>query len=229
MTVYDATQGKPVGTLVFGKHLVRQLSERQASFIEKLMGERIYDSALIPVEVDGSINIKQASRIIEYLLSCPKNPALIRPASEKQITYIKSLIKKREDSLNRVATIDFNSLTADDASELINYFQNQSEKRVSIDVGAYMIQGVRYSVRKTENGYLYGVYWLEDEKRFSERDYKIVWDMTPDMKLSFEEAQLFGIQTGVCIYCHKNLTDVKSVAMGMGLYCFKKHFKGGNA
>lgn len=221
---YTATQGKPVGTLVFGKHLVRQLSDRQASFIEKLMSERKFDATRIPTDVDGSINVRQASRIIDYLLSCEY--AVARLATPKQLSFLKSLIEKRVDTDNRADNIDYATLTFEDASALITYFKEQPESVAKIDVGAYIFEGVKYSVRKNvDNDYLYAVHWLEDEKRFSERDYRIVKKMTMDMKMSFEDAQLFGIQTGVCIYCHKVLTDIKSVAMGMGEWCFKKHHK----
>lgn len=223
MSTFNSTQGKAVGTLVFGKYEVRGLSAKQQDFILKLLATRNYDASRIPTEVDGSINIKQASRIIDYLLSCPQRDDVPPPPpSEKQLSYVQSLIARRQDPDNKVAST--NLANREQVSALIEYLKLQPEKELNLEVGAYELDGIYYSVRKTENGYWYAIHFVDGQ--WSGRDYKIVRSIDPANRLTFEQAREFGVNTGSCVYCQKTLTDAKSISMGMGDWCFKKHHKG---
>jgi hypothetical protein len=46
--------------------------------------------------------------------------------------------------------------------------------------------------------------------------------LTPEMKMTLEEAKQFGIETGICCVCGAYLTDAKSVAEGIGPVCAKR-------
>lgn len=46
--------------------------------------------------------------------------------------------------------------------------------------------------------------------------------LRPHHRLTLEEAQAFGIKTGVCCDCGRPLKDAKSVARGIGPTCLKK-------
>lgn len=214
--------GVPAGTVVFGKNEVRQLSEKQQAFILKLLSERKYDPAMIPL-VDGTINVRHASRIIDYLLSCPY--ISVPMPSDKAVGFLKALMEQRQDPQNRLAGFNLDTANRDEVSAMINYLKSNDYKRITLEVGAYEYNGIVYSVRESQNGNLYAVHWVDGV--WSDRDYRIVRSIDPATKLTFAQALRFGTQTGVCVYCHRTLTDAKSVSQGMGDWCYKKHHGGG--
>jgi len=44
-------------------------------------------------------------------------------------------------------------------------------------------------------------------------------NLRPEFKMTLEEAQAFGIATGICCVCASPLTDPRSVAIGIGPVC----------
>ena len=46
--------------------------------------------------------------------------------------------------------------------------------------------------------------------------------ITPEDRMSLEDAKAFGHVYGVCCNCGATLTDEKSIAAGIGPYCAKK-------
>lgn len=223
----DTKHGLAVGRVVFGNQVVRGLTDRQANFITKLLNERIFDESKIPVGADNSINLHHARRVIEYLLSCPKNQNVIVPATEKQIAFAKSLIAKRVGGKD-YENVDLLTIDRAEVSAIIDTLVNLPIKEsLVLEVGAYRHKDIVYSVRKNvDNERRYAVTWIADvsgEFKWSERDYKIVHDINARERLSLKEAMEWGSQSGSCCHCGRPLTDPKSVATGIGAYCAKKY------
>lgn len=220
MTTFDYTQGKPVGTVVFGDRLVRGCTGRQAAFINRLLEERKHD---LPYTRAEDINIRHASRVIEHLLACPRAvEAPVRLATEKQVSYLLALAATRLGGAEALSQVNLAALPFDKASDLITTLKDAPEKPVVIEVGAYRHNGLVYSVRSNvDNDRLYAVHWVDGS--WSERDYRIVRDITPESRLSLDEAKAFGVLTGCCCHCGRTLTDTKSVLAGIGPVCAKRY------
>lgn len=218
---YDWTQGKPVGTVVFGDRQVRGCTGRQAAFINRLLDEREHD---LPYDRAEVINVRHASRVIEHLLACPKKATGVplRPATERQVAYLLSLAATRQGGADAVSKVDLKAIDFDSASRLIESLKAAPEQKVVIEVGAYRHDGTVYSVRSTvESHRLYAVYWTGTG--WSVRDYNIVRWIKPEERLSLSEAKQFGAMTGMCCHCGRTLTDPKSVYAGIGPICAQRY------
>jgi len=227
MSKFDHTRGKPVGTVVFGDRQVRGASPRQAAFIDRLMEERVFDPEQVGAESGAMVNIRHASRVIEYLLSCPKKhfdrPAEEPPASPKAREWAQALILERVGG-EQYAHLDLSGRFT--VSKVIDNLRNAPKRPLDIEVGAYRLDGTVYSVRRTlESKVLYAVHWVEyaDGWGQSERDYSIVYRIDPASRLSLKEAVEFAAQVGACVHCGRTLTDPKSILSGMGPVCSSKY------
>jgi hypothetical protein len=216
----DTLKGLAAGRVVFGDRVVRGITDRQAEFLRKLLETKKFDESQIPFNADGSLdlNLKHASRLIDYLLKCPD--AVERKATDRQVTYLQSLISRRENG-DQFAGLTLES-TYDEVSKAIDYMTKQSIKKANLEVGAYRHEGVIYSVRRTqETKTLYAVHWVDG--KWSERDYKLVFKIAPESRLTLLEAIQFGAATGCCVHCGRTLTVAKSIQAGMGKVCAAKY------
>lgn len=149
-------------------------------------------------------------------------------ASERQVSFIKTLIAEREYT----EAIDIANLKSSDASALIGSLLKMprviagSGRPVhddDLELGVYHTpEGAIYRVHKSrETGRLYA-------KMFDIEEMKFVYSagamrfLTPEMKMTLAEAKQFGVETGICCVCGAYLTDDKSVAEGIGPVCAKR-------
>lgn len=77
--------------------------------------------------------------------------------------------------------------------------------------GVYVFENGNYVAKITSNGVLKG--------NVSE-DVKLILDDACDNLLKL--AQLYGHESGVCAVCHRELTDPKSIELGIGPICLKR-------
>lgn len=49
-----------------------------------------------------------------------------------------------------------------------------------------------------------------------------VWSLSPEDRMTEEQAKAFGVQYGICCVCAAPLKDAKSVALGIGPSCKKR-------
>lgn len=227
MTTYDHTQGKPVGAVVFGDRRVRGCTGKQAAFIDRLLAERVH---ALPYASAEQVNIRHASRVIEHLLPMPKREGIAEPtASPRAIEYAKALVAGRVGG-ERYADVDLDTAPRSQVSSIIDALKLAPllpPRICDLEVGAYRHNGVIYSVRSNiENDRKYAVHIVEIAPEvwdWSERDYRLPFDIDPASRLTLKEAIAFAAQTGRCCHCGRVLTDPKSIIAGMGKVCASKY------
>lgn len=208
----------------YGQFAVRYASPAQQNYIRKLLDERDHKfEDLDP----ASVNVQNASHIIDQLLRSPVRPDRVAPASDKQLAYIEALKFQRDGAPKFIE--DFyqgygsTNLTAPDAKYLIDQLLRMPYivRQAVVEVGAYQLNDTLYSVRKSrESGKLHAFRYNSGTNNW-EFARGIVFELRPEMKLSLAEAMDYGVQTGSCVHCGRTLTDAKSVRFGLGTHCRK--------
>lgn len=223
------TNHRPAGSPAsnqYGTFRVRYASPAQQRFIAKLLDERIHELG----DLDpATVNVQNASSIIDQLLTCPIRADKMTYASDKQRGFITSL---RESKVNGDIIVDetlakfgitLDQLTSVQARNLIDRLlvAPSIPKSVKVDVGAYLHNGVVYSVRRgNQSGNLNAFSWDGTEWVYAG---KVKYDIQPSERLSLMDAMNFGAGTGVCVHCGRTLTDPDSVKFGIGSTCRKKY------
>ena len=228
------TSGKPAGAPAsnqYGTFKVHYCSPAQARFIQRLLDERDHQFDIADAT---KVNKKHASRIIEGLLACPKKAGVFTPPTEKQLSFLDLLSTTRESAPtiikfftdhNKVQSV--HQLQRDQITLLINSLVAQPkipDVEPDLEVGAYLHDGVIYSVRKgRESGRLQAYIYNADDKHW---DYlkNMVKQIKPAERLTLAQAVQHSAQTGSCVHCGRTLTLQKSVMAGMGKICASKYF-----
>lgn len=97
------------------------------------------------------------------------------------------------------------------------------------DVGAHLLEGTLYSVRRDRKTDQIQVWEFNPTKKeyrrpfFSAEEHKILQLLGSGTKLTLRLAQKYSIETGICCHCGRYLSAKKSVASGMGPIC-KKYY-----
>lgn len=149
---------------------------------------------------------------------------MIRMASERQVSFITTLVDERAYG----EVIDFATLTSENASTLITNLLAMKKvvdgrEVAPLKLGVYCNpKGVIYRIHKSrETGALYAKMFDIEEMAFVYAP-GAVRTLTAEMKMTLEEAKRFGVETGICCLCGAYLTDAKSVAEGIGPVCAKR-------
>jgi Family of unknown function (DUF6011) len=212
----------------YGTFKVRYASEAQQKYIAKLLNQRIHEFInLVPEQV----NLKHASDIISYLMTCPIKVETLPAPSVRQMEFIEQLASKSEEGKKLVFEF-LDSLqeqgiayTTHHASMLIEKLKRMpvtvAPREVSVTVGAYKHNGEVYSVRRSrESGKLHAY-------KFNGNDWvyagNVKYELKQTERMTLEQALAFGASTGVCIHCGRTLTEPKAVVRGMGATCAKRY------
>jgi hypothetical protein len=144
------------------------------------------------------------------------SPTPARPASEKQVAFLKTLISERANDL----VVDFATLTSKQASDLIGSLISAPRNNAPVAEGMYRnANGVIYKVQASrETGNLYAKVLDVAERKFI-YEQGAMRGLTAEMRMTIEEAKAFGVEYGFCVWCGKFLTDPVSVAQGIGPVC----------
>ena len=225
MTINHRPAGSPASNQ-YGTFTVRYASPAQQRIIAKLLDERDHTlGALDP----ATVNVQNASSIIDQLLAFPIRADKVVYASDKQRAFITSL---RESKVNGGIIVDealaklgipLDKVTSQQARNLIDRLLSAPSipKSVKVEVGAYMHKGVVYSVRRgTQSGNLNAFQWNGDAWVYAGA---VKYAIEPSERLSLMDAMNFGAGTGVCVHCGRTLTDPDSVRFGIGSTCRKKY------
>lgn len=160
-----------------------------------------------------------------------------RPATEKQISFIKSLIAERDVSeleLNRYRTLVREQGTKG-ASRVIDLLKATPRKIGQEPVtvapeGMHKVGDRIFKVQRAVHGSgnLYakelvqaGPDAFEDGFKF-EYSPGIIRILNDSTLMTIEEAKRFGALYGTCCVCGRTLTDENSIAEGIGPVCAKK-------
>jgi hypothetical protein len=94
------------------------------------------------------------------------------------------------------------------------------------EVGMYRDDaGVIFRVKASRQGNLYAMRFVPDAPVKSERfvyAQGVVRSLRADQRMTVEQAQLVGVQFGICCVCGAELTATESVANGIGPVCAKR-------
>jgi len=226
-------RGKPAGAPAsnqYGEFAVKYCSPAQARFIQRLLDERVHEFEITNA---SKVNKKHASRIIKALLQCPKKPEAITPISEKQLSYIDALTQTRAGAdefidlfLKSCNSDSIFKLDKDQGVSLINglvllHYKQKSEPQ--IEVGAYLHDGIIYSIRKNAGSGRLHAFTYDDRLKAWTFAKGMVHEIKPEERLTLAQASKFGAQTGCCVHCQRTLTVQKSIVAGMGKVCASRY------
>jgi hypothetical protein len=147
---------------------------------------------------------------------------IIRPASERQVSFLQSLMAERAHNL----VVDFANLSSKDASAFIDALIKAPKSGAqALKQGVYRnADGIIYRVHESRTtGNLYAKVLNVVERKF-EYEQGAVRRLTAEMRMTIEDAKAFGAEYDFCVVCGAFLTDAKSAAMGIGPVCAKKYF-----
>lgn len=216
-------------------NIARMASEKQIAFIRTLMNDRQVsevERAAWTTMANNGMEMKQASSIIDRLLKRPAaaqattSAPVGRPASDKQIDFVKKLLAQKvwpEDS------VDFESLTSKTASVLIEQLLQAPAKpreprvRETVEEGIYLYEGEYVKVQRAlhGSGYLYTKAFDPEAQRWGRKG-NLLGKLKAEHKLTEEQASAFGHLYGTCVRCAAPLTDEISIARGIGPICASK-------
>lgn len=140
-------------------------------------------------------------------------------ATEKQVDFIKKLVSERE--VVPYAQDYYNNLSKARASQLISSLLTMPKvvKAKALAEGIYYKNGVVYKVQVSGAGRTYAKVLRTNGFAY---DPTAIKALSPEDKITIEQAKAYGIQYGVCCVCGRTLTDSVSVAEGIGPVCGKR-------
>jgi hypothetical protein len=211
-----------------GRTLRDPATEKQLAFIKSLTANADRDTLspnvrkhLDTLAKGGQISRTIASKVIEAMKSV-STPAAggVRPASDKQRTYLRSLIERKGHK-----QIDMDGLSAKEASELIDVLRTRPDAvdAPALEDGMYRRNGQIYKVQHAVHGsgrqYAKVLADNGDGSFSFQFESGAIARLRAEHRLSLEEAQEFGKIYGVCCVCSRTLTDERSIDAGIGPVC----------
>jgi hypothetical protein len=164
------------------------------------------------------------------------------PATDKQLAFIRKLLVERavtvvtEDHLLKLSklgasrTID--KLMAmpkvDTTAGPVTTTGPTAPAKVTLDDGLYMLDGEVYKVKRSNGaGRQYASVLVPgaDGKGGSFHYAKgVVYRLTPESKMTIEQAKAHGALYGQCACCGRLLSNDESIELGIGPICREKYF-----
>lgn len=233
MTTTKHRAGGSRGANGYGEYQVRYASDKQKNFIKKLLDQKQHNFT----EDLDTLNVQGAGELITNLLSLPDKVGFVDYASEKQVSFAQSLSLTKENGQELVANAiqlakvqSLEQLSKKQVSLLINNLKAKEDKKATItEVGAYLYEGVVYSVRKNYHNHKFYLYTYDEvAKKYLlnvSATKKMLSKLLPSHRLTLEEAEKYSANTGICCHCGRNLTVLKSVAGGIGPICAKYYIQ----
>lgn len=222
-----------------GRGVVRKLTDPQVEYIIGLMEQKQTDGlVLLPGAEDVRNMSKQGARdLIDRLLRLPDRPGFVPRATGRMMDLIRRLMAEKlipdtsREWLER-NTADGRKLTFDHAKRAIEMLfaapkpppvTRPAPGTVGVDIGMYELPtGEIYLVRRARKPRtdLYALLIeIVDGKRIATYVKGAIRKLTPDMRMSIERAEELTLSIGECIVCGRELTNGKSVKLGIGPIC----------
>ena len=141
-------------------------------------------------------------------------------ASEKQVSFIESLLKKKDYDFQP----SVRSLTKPEASKLI-------EALIAMpDGSSELVPEGMY--RRTADSAIFRVLTAKtSDNRYAKKldqenggwlyEKGAIYSLKRSEAMTLEQAKEFGVRSGICCVCARTLTDEKSVSLGIGPVCAK--------
>lgn len=207
----------------------------QLALIRKLIGEKFTPGTEATGDLADleALTKAKASIVIERLMKLPTvNVTDASRATPGQVSYLRSLMEERGGELTDEQAAD---MTKKAASILIETWQKlpkhvqvsaTASVKAELEAGIYRVGDDWYKVQKAVHGS--GRMYAKRLVVHGDGDGEFVYDggairkITPEHKVSLEEAKKFGQVYGICCNCAATLTDEASIAAGIGPVCAKK-------
>ena len=217
----------------YGEYRVRHASPKQVMFIKTLLSQKAHDINESEINFD-TLNVQGAGELITKLLALPLKQGYVIPPTQRQINFAKKLIQDKEGGMELLnATLRGKQVTSleqldkQSVSGLINTLVAKVDKPLAItEVGAYLHNETIYSIRQGNESKKWQVWSFDDvDNKYKRNDtlLPILKELTPDNRLTLEQAIKYSVQTGICCHCGRTLTQLKSVAGGIGPICAKRY------
>jgi hypothetical protein len=230
-TLTTHRKGGAVGANGYGQYQVRYASPKQIAFIENLLNTKDHNYNNLNL---AELNVQGAGEIINALLSCNNKAGIVIPPTEKQVSFAELLVKNKEGGQALLANVlqqkgvhELSQLSKSDVSAIINSLKSAKEVPMKItEVGAYLYDGVVYSIRQNSESKVWSVWSYSDvAKKFIRDDSKkeLLKKIEVTDRLTLENAIKYSAQVGICVHCGRTLTVLKSVAGGIGPICAKRY------
>ena len=225
------------GGNAYGAYTVRYASDKQINFIKTLLSTKEHNYTLSD-EVLSKLNVQGAGELITSLVNLPTKADVVIPPTERQVSFAQSLILSKEGGQEMLANVlqsrkalSLEQLSRSDVSAIINGLKVAPELSVSIkisEVGAYLLDGVIYSIRQGRESKKWQVWTYSSiESKYArlpkDEEVAILKKIQPADRLTLENAIKYSVQTGICCHCGRTLTQLKSVTGGIGPICAKKY------
>ena len=226
-----------------GNGIVRTISDKQVKLILNLLSQKDLNGLNIlpgqtidPTEIKN-MGVKSGTALIDKLFAQPNkarahSTKVTDQGSDKQRSFLTSLMA---DTNLAESDINSNYSTISEAiSALIEIKRSMPKKAVMLTEGMYKKDGELYKVATTRtSGQLVGYKWNlfatpEPTKRglkYGEFEYlgkAILNKLSPNDKLSIEEAKAIGVEFHYCCVCGIELTNQDSIDAGIGPICASK-------
>jgi hypothetical protein len=191
-----------------GSGVVRLVSDKQVAFIKRLMGER--DTSKL-VRLPGSENIEEMSLrgardLIDRLLGCPELATIPteRPASDKQISFIKSLCE-RKGMADLSAHVTSAAMASKVVDRLLALADAPSAPQTSEPTeGLYRrADGRIVLTQRSKAGRIYGKIYDAETKSFAYERGAMSGELT---RMTLDEAKDLSVEMGCCCRCGRELT-----------------------
>lgn len=219
---------------------------RDANGIVDAAGDRLYAQVMAgrtnPVNLDGG----EIARPTQGRGAFGSRTSVSHQATEKQINFIVSLLNERveggfDGDAYKAALADLDKpVTKEQASKMIKHLlsvpkvtKNTVEvpvtktARVEVEAGIYLIDGDVVKVQKAVHGSgnMYAKRLVVDAPGAKGRfEYApgLIRKVTPEARMTLDQAVEYGAIYGVCCNCGRTLTDEKSIEAGIGPVCAKR-------
>lgn len=158
-----------------------------------------------------------------------------RPATERQIAFIKTLVSERTLAPEDQPTLDkarslavAGALTTRQASALIDLLQQAPHREQAAVApaepapeGMHEVDGTVYKVQVSRDGRPYAKVLAQDEDGAWHFEYAAgaVRRLSESTRMPAESAARFGALYGVCCACGRALSDETSIHYGYGPIC----------
>lgn len=243
---YNTTTRRPEagsrGANQYGDYVVRYASPKQVGFLRSLLASRDYGvlsgsgadliSSVIEAIPSGHVSLRVASSAIDLLLTLPVVADTPRPASEKQISYVKSLLATRaipdisQALWDGVVVEDLTAAQASRAIDTLSSYPRRAESQDEPQDGIYIDETTDriYKVYKMVHGSgRQGVKVLESRGdtsgQFVYQGLAVRNLPKTARRMTLDEAKEYGRIYGFCIRCGATLTDEMSISEGIGPVC----------
>lgn len=225
-----------------GPGRVHPPSPAQCALVRRLLDERDTSALKLPAAVDPAllatpeqISRRGVSDLIDRLQALPKKDGYVRPATPGMVKFMRGIWTTRLQDVEpdpRQDVQDWDNPTFDEARAFIDRWKDHRPSHRNRDgekvdyadqQGFYVKDGKAYRVRRsTRSGYFYALVWDDERKQFVYAA-GAIRTLTRDDLATLEQAQAFGVETGVCGICGAELTNPDSVARGIGPVCAQRY------